>query len=112
MHAKHALGTNFGEVVTPLDLDFSGTPVYLYFPDFKSHTAEAYKNLQHFDTNFTEKFLADPSLENCGNAFFQEFSAGKKTKSDRLFLSGSGSTFFSFERLEITDCEELETRLL
>lgn len=104
-----ALGTGFGEVIEPVDFNFSGQPIYLYFPPFKSDTPKAYAALKRFDTNYTQQFLAAPKLENCGNTFKYIFE--QNTYSE-LNLSGSGSTWFSFEKLDIPEWKIIETSLL
>jgi len=104
-----ALGTHFGQVIKPLDFNFSGQTVYLYFPPFKSDTPEAYRALKHFDTSYTQNFLANPKLENCGNTFQKIFEQKNYSK---LLLSGSGSTCFNFKKIDIPDCKTIKTELL
>ena len=104
-----ALGTNFGEKISPLDFDFSQQTVHLYFPPFKANTAAAYGRLSKFDTNFTQKFSQQPNLENCGNTFQQITEQNNYSK---LVLTGSGSTLYSFNKINIPEYEIIETTLL
>ncbi len=104
-----ALGSNFGEKISPLDFDFSQQTVHLYFPPFKANTAAAYGRLSKFDTNFTQKFLQQPNLKNCGNTFQQNIEQKKYSK---LILTGSGSTFYSFGKIKVPEYKIIETTLL
>lgn len=96
-----ALGTKYGEKIQPLDYDFAGQKIYLYFPHFKSSTAAAYQQLTNHNTNYTDEFLKDPNLSKCGNGFDEFLSQEnyKKyfTNTSQLHLCGSGSTCFSRE---------------
>lgn len=110
-----ALGTHFGDVIEPVNFNFSGTKIYLYFPGFSSPTEAAYAQLQNFDTAFTQKFLAEPRLENCRNTFaslFKENIQHSTFNTKHLYLSGSGSTWFSFDLLDVPGWEVVETELL
>ena len=99
---KCAHGTNFGEIIEPLDFNFSGAPIYLYLPNFKHPTAWAYKQLKKFSTNYTHSLLKSGKLNDCGNSFdglfeqkdYSDISALAKEKS--IHMSGSGSAFFAF----------------
>lgn len=106
---KCALGTHYGEIIRPVDFNFSGQPIYLYFPPSKSKTAEAYAQLTNFNTHFTPRFLAEPKLAHCGNTFQQIFEQNSYSK---LILSGSGSTFFSFEKIDTPVWKVIKTQLL
>lgn len=104
-----ALGSHYGETITPLDFNFSGQTIYLYFPPFKSNTAEAYGQLRKFDTNFTQKFLQQPQLENCGNTFQQTLEQNNYSE---LVLTGSGSTLYNFKKTNTPEYNIIETQLL
>jgi len=104
-----ALGTHYGEIIKPVDFNFSGQTIYLYFPSFKSETAKAYAQLKAFNTRFTPRFLAEPKLKHCGNTFQQIVEQDIYSK---LTLSGSGSTFFSFEKIDQPGCKAIKTTLL
>ncbi len=105
--ANCALGENFGEKTTPLSFSFSGTPLWIYQPDHPHSTAEMYTKLTNFNTNFTEKFLANPKLKNCGNAF-DEFLENKVG----FTMCGSGACFFSLEKKKLENCRIWEEELL
>ncbi len=107
--APCALGTHFGESIEPLNFNFSGQAIYLYFPPFKSNTKNAYSQLKNFNTSYTKTFLEHPKLENCGNGFKEIFDQKNYSK---INLSGSGSTFFSFEKFDIPECQVVEAELL
>lgn len=118
-----AVGTHFGEVITktPFAHDrFYGKRIYLYIPKFESHTEDMYKTLTNFDTSFTDQFLQNPNLENCGNGFNEFLKDEKYQKilspcvllsTPYPLISGSGSCFFSFEKLEVVGCREIVTVL-
>lgn len=104
-----ALGTHYGETIKPVDFNFSGQTVYLYFPPFKRKTAEAYAQLTDFNTHFTAHFLAELKLAHCGNTFQQKI---EQNSYSNLFLSGSGSAFFSFEKVDTPAWKVIKTQLL
>jgi len=104
-----ALGTHFGEVISPLPFNFSGEEIYLYFPNYKSNTAEAYAQLKNFDTGYTTTFLKQPDLKNCGNCFKPIYEQNIYSK---LFLSGSGSTFYEFRKSDNLGYKVVKTKLL
>lgn len=104
-----ALGTHYGEITEPLGFNFSGQMIYLYLPGTKSPTPQAYAQLKHFDTQYTQTFLETPKLEGCGNTFEQIF---EQKKYSTTHLSGSGSSWFSFEKLDIPEWKVVETTLL
>jgi len=110
-------GTGYGETIEPLDLSFSGTPVYLYIPEFKHPTAWAYGQLKNFDTNYTQKFLTKPKPELCDNIFNQLIEQNNYSKifkdinTPKIHLCGSGSVFFSFKFLDIPQCRVVKTQL-
>jgi 4-diphosphocytidyl-2-C-methyl-D-erythritol kinase len=96
---KCALGTHFGEVIEPLDFNFSGEVVFLSFPPevgiSSKKTKEMYGKLTNYNTNFTDRFLVEPGLEKCGNAFDEFLPEGFKGH-----IAGSGSSVFSFFEIE------------
>ncbi|MBT3348787.1 hypothetical protein HN954_01830 [bacterium] len=102
-----ALGENFGEKITLLDFNFSGKKIWLHVPPNKNLTAEMYANLKNFGTKFTEKFLENPDLEKCGNAFDEIFPADWRN----VHLSGSGSAFFTLEKTEFQGHKIIEATL-
>ncbi len=115
--ARCAIGTNFGEVISdvPFDSDkFKDKTIYLYKPSFKNSTPEMFRKLKKSNTDFTNKFLIESELKNCGNTFDQ-FLEEKKYKylvlNSKVIISGSGSCFFSFKPLKVKDCEIIETNL-
>lgn len=102
-------GTHYGEVIKPLPFNFSGETVYLYFPPNPSITAMAYAQLKNFNTSFTQNFLAEPSLNRCGNTFETIY---EHKKYSNIYLSGSGSAWFSFEPIDIKGWQRVKTTLL
>ena len=116
--AECALGTNFGEEITPLNFNFSGQPIYIYLPNFKHPTAQAFGALSRLDTSHTTQLLQTKDLKVCGNGFDEFFEHKnyskilKPTHLSQIYMSGSGSAFFSFEPLNIPHCEVIKTLLL
>ncbi len=115
-----AIGTGYGEIIgsVPFDVDlFKNISVYIYVPPFKNSTAEMFQKLQNFDTKFTNNFLKNPNLKNCGNSFNVFFKEDKYKEiillnfSNDIFLTGSGSCFYSFKPLRIKNCKIIETNL-
>lgn len=115
-----AIGTGFGEVISevPFDADlFQNIPIYIYQPKFQNPTPEMFQKCTDLGTGFTEKFIKNPDLINCGNGFdcflsekkYQEIISSDKMEA--VFMSGSGSCFLSFKKLEIPDCNIVETIL-
>lgn len=118
-----AHGTHFGEMIEPIEFDFSQTPLYLYIPNFGNDTAQAYQSLKTFDTSFTQAFLKNPNLKNSGNTFDQlmkkepynalPLTRGRWRGFNNIHLTGSGSVFYSFEDLgPLEGCEKIATKLL
>ncbi len=114
-----AVGLGFGDEISAVPFDsekFKGMPIFIYRPDFANSTPEMFGELKNFDTNFTADFLRNPELENCGNGFDQ-FLLEEKYKnlfmqeSPKVYLAGSGSCFFSFEKVDVKDCEVFECSL-
>lgn len=110
------LAEGFGERVTPLGFDFHNKKLFLYQPPFPSDTAQAYKNLTNFSTDFTENFLNQPALTNVGNGF-DEMLESKKYQEFFSFhpnfhITGSGSCFWSLEKKDIPQCKIIETRFI
>ena len=116
--APCALGTGFGEVIEPLNFNLSGTDLYLYFPDFKQPTNQAYSHLQKFNQVQSQKLIQSRDLKDCGNTFNQLFEQNNYSKiinsqhKDKINLCGSGSTFYSFEVLDIPECKMVKVTLL
>lgn len=102
-----ARGTHFGEQVEKMPFDFSGQKIWLHIPEYKNLTGEMYAQLTNFGTKHTEKFLAEPDLKKCGNAFDQFLTLDQKG----AHLTGSGSAFFTFEPAEFGGCRTIETLL-
>jgi 4-diphosphocytidyl-2-C-methyl-D-erythritol kinase len=113
-----ALGTGFGDIIKPLDFDFSGTDIFLYFPPFSQNTAQAYQGLKTFENPNTPLLLGAQDLKLCGNTFNQLFEQKIYSKlipqlcHEKINLCGSGSTFYSFETLKIPGCQKIKTTLL
>ncbi|NCP67101.1 hypothetical protein GW756_03460 [bacterium] len=116
--APCALGTHYGEVITSLDFDFSGTKVYLHFPDFKQPTKEAYTLLKDFSQSQTQKLIKSQNLKEANNTFNQLFEQNNYSKiipeylKSKINICGSGSTLYSFEPIEIPTGKTLKTNLL
>ena len=104
-----ALGSHFGDIVSALPFNFSGQTIYLYFQDNKSDTAQAYAQLKDFNSSYTADFLKAPNLDLCGNIFQQNT---EHNNCSIITLSGSGSTFYSFEKINIPGCKIIKTQLL
>ena len=111
------LGTGFGEIIKPLDFNFTGTPLFLYIPEFGNSTKEMYAFLKNFNTDYSQKFLSNPSLKNIGNSFNYILDTPKykdllpNTSQSPLCLSGSGSSFFSFTPIDVKHCRTLQVTL-
>ncbi len=115
-----ALGTHYGEVIKPVpfpEKHFQGQPIYLYVPNFHNNTHEMYKKLVNFNTMFTKNFCHSPNLNNCGNGFDCFFDRPDYQVIDPqinrlpICMSGSGSCFFSFEKILLPKVQMIETNL-
>ncbi|MCF7917945.1 hypothetical protein K9L27_03020 [Candidatus Gracilibacteria bacterium] len=115
-HQTCLLSEGFGEVLSPLPFDFHNKKLILYSPPFSSSTVEAYARLKNLNTSFTERFLAQPTLNNIGNSFDEMFSLEMYQKLSSQFtgfhITGSGSCFWGLEKNDFRNCEIIETRFL
>ncbi len=114
-----AIGLNFGEKIEKTSFPsnkFKNISIFVYVPKFKNNTADMYNKLTKFNTNFTDNFLKNPNLKNCGNSFDDFLKENKYQKIilselNNIFLTGSGSCFYSFGLLKIKNCKIIETNL-
>ena len=106
---KCALGENYGEIISPLDYNFSNTKIRLFQPNFKNATTTMYENLTNYGTYFTEKFMKNPNLNDCGNAFNEFFDLPQYQEITNDFseyhLTGSGSCFFTQNQKNLNNCK-------
>ncbi|MDH3324508.1 MAG: hypothetical protein OEL89_02625 [Candidatus Peregrinibacteria bacterium] len=116
-----AVGYGFGEEIEAVPFSankFSGQKVWIYCPPFQNCTKESFELLENYNTNFTEKFLIDPVLKNCGNSFDTSFEQEMYSKiipeeiKNKVHLTGTGACFFSFEKLKIKECKVFEIKFL
>lgn len=111
-----ALGERYGDHITPLSFHFSGKILHLFIPSFGCQTGQMYNDLQNYNTDYTEQFLENPSLDKCGNAFDEFLSNPPYTEfleqPEKFHLAGSGSSFFSFDLETVSDMNPLELKLL
>jgi len=115
-----AIGLNLGENIQPVKFadNFAEQTIYLYQPPFGNSTAEAFAQIKQLGTNFTQHFLQSPKLTNCGNSFNQLFKTAKYASIlenidlTKINMTGSGSCFYSFEKINIPSCKIIKTKLL
>ena len=112
---------NFWEKIIPPPFrwnQFSWTPLWIYKPDFENCTKTMYENLHIYENGHTDRFLKSLNLNDCWNTFdeflekaeYQNILQGTDTK--KIHLCGSGSSFFSFEKISPIDCSEVIVTLL
>jgi 4-diphosphocytidyl-2C-methyl-D-erythritol kinase len=111
---------NFWEQIKPVPFNenkFSGTPIYIYKPDFENCTKTMYKKLNIYENWHTNRFLKSLSLSDCWNTF-DEFLKEPKYQdipkwvdTNKIHLCGSGSSFFSFEKISSIDYKEIKAIL-
>jgi len=115
------IGENFWEEISPTPFpwsQFSWTPIWIYKPPFENCTKTMYQKLSVYENGYTEKFLKSLDLKDCWNTFdeflkepeYQNILHGVDAK--KTHLCGSGSSFFSFEKLGPIDCKEIIVTLL
>ncbi len=111
--APCALATHFGEVIKPLPFNFQNQKLHLFCPAFSYETKDSYARLTNLGTKSTDRFLKNPKLTECGNAFDEfftreEFQALGKNFSD-VHLCGSGSCFWGLQDADFK-CTKILTR--
>jgi 4-diphosphocytidyl-2C-methyl-D-erythritol kinase len=112
---------NFGEkiIAPPFPWNqFSWTSIWIYKPDFKNCTKTMYKKLHIYENGHTDRFLKGLNLSDCWNTFDEFLEEAEYQKilkwinTKKIHLCGSGSSFFSFEKLEIKWCERIKVKLV